>query len=190
MFPGTLYATPPVVYAPAVGTDPDVEPLPSNVMTYEATDHCACNVADADTAYDAAAAYAVPDPSATVFHPLNVYPALTRLPVFPATVYDAPPGVYEPLAGTDPPVDPFAAKLMAYVPTAVHCAYNVAADDVEYDAPTAYAVPVPSAVVFQPANVYPVRTSVPVFAAAGYPAPPEVYDPELGTDPPVEVFAS
>ena len=47
--------------------------MASNATVDELPDHCAYNVNDAHTAA-APAAYAVPEPSATVFHPVNAYP--------------------------------------------------------------------------------------------------------------------
>ncbi len=56
--------------------------------------------------------------------------------------------------------------------------------------PAAYAVPVPSAAVFQPPNVWPVRASVPVLPETAAAAPPDVKLPFAGTDPDVAPFAS
>jgi hypothetical protein len=58
---------------------------------------------------------------------------------------------------------------------AVHFAYNVTLEfAVNVPLPATYVVPEPSAKVFQPAKVYPVRSNVPEFEETVYAASPDL----------------
>jgi hypothetical protein len=151
----------------------------ATVTVESALYHCAYNTV---VAHDNVppGAYDEPEPSDAVFHPKNVYPALVGTVDDNVTV-DA--DVHDWSAGS--PVPPFALYATTDV-SGTHCAYNVRSAHDTVD-PPANAVPVPSAAVFHPKNVYPVL----VGAVVDNVTFPDVHDWSAGSpDPPFGSYAT
>ena len=140
---------------------PPVAPFPLNAIVYVFAFHCAYNVTVAPWVAvrfftTALSAYPVPVPSAFAFHPVNVYPVFVN----PFAVKFFAWSYVIDIDAVLPPVAPFPLNAIVYV-FAFHCAYNVTVapcSDARFftTALSAYPVPVPSAFVFHPVNVYPV----------------------------------
>jgi hypothetical protein len=111
--------------------------------------HSAYSVSLEATWSNCAAAYSVPEPLASVFHPANEYP-LRDSPVPDGRAIEVPD---DSVRGGSLPMPPLSLKVIVEVGSAVHCAYRTSANEKEKFSSFVYGVPFPFASVFHPANV-------------------------------------